>query len=459
MSQQTYAKIIIADGGPSFEVYRQRLEALADPGVDVGLLQVGTHEAVLRPHLLRHLKARQQTPVDKVLLNEGASAVQMITPEDVFMLAGQRVEQDLQPKKAPTFAPGWQIDAVNLPAAWKAVGGRDNIAWGGVSVGQIDTGYTRHIAFGHDAATWIRTADCRTIMYEQVPAEYGMPTLTKPDDGVDPMPFGAISKGHGTRIGSAISGCAKLAGGTMFYGAAPKVPHVVVRITDSVAINTRQEEFILALDYLVTVAKVDVVNVSLGAFPPVASKQMKDALDRATKKGVIVVCAAGNHVDPVVVPACLDTAIAVAGVSPYLDAQGKLQMRPWSGSSFGPEVDFCAPSDEIFRAEPHKQGVGQNFRHGGDGTSYAAALTTGSAALWLLRWGPEIQAMYGRTGKRVEAFRAAVQATCSQPPNWQPTPFGKGVIDTGRLCTDMKLALPLVPGSFAMPPVPAVVTG
>lgn len=458
MTQQTYAKIIIDAGGPTFETYRQRLETLADPGVDVGLVQVGVHEALLRPHLVRHLVARQNQPADQLLKQQGASAVRMITPAEAFVLAGQRVEQDLQPKAASPFAEDWYIDAINLRTAWAAVGGPDNIAWGNVKVGHIDTGYTYHVALGHTGAgpagSWIRAAECRTIMYQDVPAEYGMPTPMG-GDGRDPMPLGAVSKGHGTRIGSVISGCAQLPGGKKFYGAAPKVPHVVVRITDSVAINTRQDEFIEALAYLVNTAKVDVVNVSLGVFPPIASKQMKDALKAATAKGVIVVCAAGNIVDPVVVPAALPEAIAVGGVSPYFDANGKIQMRPWSGSSFGPEVAFSAPADKIFRAEPQKSGLGQGFRGEGDGTSYATALTTGSAALWLLRWGPQINAMYGRTAKRVEAFRAAVQATCSTPPNWQPTPFGKGVLDTGRLCTDMQAALPLVAGSFPMPPVPA----
>jgi hypothetical protein len=457
MSQRTYAKIIIDAGGPSFETYRQRLEQLADPGVDVGLVQVGVHEALLRPHLVHHLVARQNQPADQLLKQQGASAVRMITPEDAFVLAGQRVEQDLQPKPPATFPDDWYIDAIRLPTAWAAVGGPDQIAWGDIKVGHIDTGYTWHAAFGHTGpgagGSWLRAADCRTIMYQDVPAEYGMPTPMG-GDGRDPMPLGAVSKGHGTRIGSVISGWADLGGGKRFRGAAPKVPHVVVRITDSVAINTRQNEFIEALDYLVNTVKVDVVNVSLGVFPPVASPQMKAALKAATAKGVIVVCAAGNIVDPVVVPAALPEAIAVGGVSPYRDEHGQLQMRPWSGSSFGPEVDFSAPADQIFRADPQRSGLGQGFLGNGDGTSYATALTTGSAALWLLRWAPQINAMYGRTAKRVQAFRAAVQATCSKPPNWEPTPFGTGVLDTGRLCTDMQAALPLVAGSFPMPPVP-----
>jgi hypothetical protein len=457
MSQKAYAKVIVPAGGPSFAEYRQRLQALADPGVDVGLLQVGVHEAVLRPHLVHHLVARTGLPADQLLAREGAAGVKMISAQEAQVLADQRIPQDLQAKVAPAAPDNWHLAAVNVRQAWDALGGADSIDWGSIQVGQIDTGYTQHVAlgFGTPAGTWLRTSACRTILYPDVPQEYGMQPASTGGDGVDPMPFGATNKGHGTRIASTISGWAQLPDGSIFRGIAPKVPHVVVRITDSVAINTHQREFVEALDYLVNVVKVDVINVCLGVFPPVASPDIVKGMAAARSKGVIVCCAAGNYVDPVVVPAALPTAIAIAGVSPYLDDSGQLQMRPWHGSAFGPEVNFSAPADAIFRAEPQPDGIGEAFAGGGDGTSYATAITSGSAALWLARWGQQINAMYGRSAKRVDAFRAAVQATCSQPPNWQPQPFGTGVIDTGRLCTELDKALPVIPGAFAMPPLPA----
>jgi subtilisin family serine protease len=164
---------------------------------------------------------------------------------------------------------------------------------------------------------------------------------------------------------------------------------------------------------------------------------------RARNAGVIVVCAAGNGVDQVVMPAALDTAIAVAGTT--------FQSLPWNGSSFGPEVDFSAPAAGIFRANPQRNGIGHGFADGGDGTSYATAITTGAAALWLLRWGSQIDAMYGPGSTRVEAFRQAAMATARKPPGWQPTPFGAGILDIGVLCTDAARALP----TMSLAPVPA----
>lgn len=439
MSTVYYAKVVVIHG--TFEDYRRQLVQLAGPGMDVGVLQVGVHEALLRPHLLRQIRSRQPAvPLDQLLRDAGANRIDWIKEDVAQTLYLQRIVEDLDPQidiPVPDLAGGraWHLQAVNAAQAWNALGGPDSINWGTLRVGQLDTGYTRHKALGHGQPgdTWLLADLCRTIMDSDLPPGY-LPDLVQPDDGVDPMPPPALFKGHGTRVGSTISGHAVLDDGFTFRGIAPRVPHAVVRITDSVAINNRQNEFAQGLRHLVDVVKVDVVNVSLGVFPPVASPAMKQAVAYAHSQGVIVVCAAGNHVDPVVAPARLPETIAMAGVT--------WQSLPWYGSSFGPEVDFSAPAASIYRPDPVPQGIGTQFKGMGDGTSYAAAITTGSAALWLRRWEPEIATKYGRTGARVEAFRQAAIASCRKPPGWHPTPFGAGILDTGRLCTDPSLALP-----------------
>lgn len=439
MSSVYYAKVIVIVG--TFEDYRQQLIQLAGPGMDVGVLQVGVHEALVRPHLLRQIRSRHPgVSLDQLLREAGANRIDWIKEEVVHTLYLQRIVEDLDPQIAipvPDVAGGraWHLQAVNVDIAWHAVGGADAIDWQGVRVGQLDTGYTLHKAYGHGqpGGSWLLPDLCRTLMASDLPPDF-FPPVAQPDNGVDPMPSAGLFRGHGTRIGTTISGHAALDGGFTFRGVAPKVPHVVVRITDSVAINNRQNEFADGLRYLVDEAKVDVVNVSLGVFPPVAASAMKQAVAYAHAKGVILVCAAGNHVDPVVPPARLPETIAVAGVT--------WQSLPWHGSSFGPEVDFSAPADAIYRPDAVPQGIGTQFKDGGDGTSYAAAITTGSAALWLKRWGPQIEAKYGRTANRVEAFRRAAIASCRKPPGWQPQPFGAGIIDTGRLCTEAAIALP-----------------
>ncbi len=438
-----YAKVIVLFG--TFEDYRQALIPLAGPGIDLGLVQVGVREALVRPHLIRLMVARNPgRTADEMLRSAGANRIDWLTERDAWTLHLQRIPEDLEPRPgvpAPDAAGGraWHLQAVDAPAAWSAVGtpGGD-IDWQGtVRVGQIDTGFTRHRAFGcgQPGGTWLLEALCRTMMDSgALPGDW-VPTAPTADDGVDPMPAASLFRGHGTRVGCTLSGHADgAAPGFDFRGVAPRVPHVVVRITDSVAINDRQNEFARALRYLVDVALVDVVNVSLGVYPPVASPAMKSAVADARSAGVIVVCAAGNTVDPVVAPARLPETIAVAGTT--------WQSLPWYGSSFGPEVDFSAPAADIFRPEPRPSGIASGYADGGDGTSYAAAITTGSAALWLRRWAPQIAAKYGRTAERVEAFRAAAIASCRKPPGWEPQPFGAGILNAGRLCNEAAVALP-----------------
>lgn len=434
MPNADYAKVILGEGHPlTFAQYTERLAELAGAGLDVGVVQVGVHEALVRPHIVHHLMqchpglTMQELLVDRA----GADRAETVPEEDARALYRQRIPEDLEirpPRPVPEAAGGvqWHLHAVNVQPAWDAVGGVDAIDWHDIRVGQVDTGYTLHQAFGHGPGheSWIAAPDCRSFE--------PFPTGARP--GVDPMPFGALAAGHGTRIGATISGAANLPDGLHYRGIAPRVPHVMVRITDSVVINTRQAELVQALDYLVDEARVRVINISLGIFPAIAAKPVRDALAHARAQGVIVVCAAGNDVDQVVMPAALDSTIAVAGTT--------WQSLPWAGSSFGPEVDFSAPGANIFRADAKRKGVGKAYEAGGEGTSYSAAITTGAAALWLLRWKDDIAVRYGTGLERVEAFRKAAIASCRKPPGWQPQPFGAGILDIGRLCTDEAIGLP-----------------
>ena len=119
-------------------------------------------------------------------------------------------------------------------------------------------------------------------------------------------------------------------------------------------------------------------------------------------------------------------ALAVAGVAESL--------MPWGGSSHGPEVDMSGPADGIRRADM-KRGNKASYKGGGDGTSYATALTAGAAALWLARHGPAIAAQYAQPWQRVEAFKALVRATALVPAGWQAGTFGAGVLDVQALLT------------------------
>ena len=72
-----------------------------------------------------------------------------------------------------------------------------------------------------------------------------------------------------------------------------------------------------------------------------------------------------------------------------------------------------------------------SYTDNGDGTSYATALTTGVAALWLTYRADEITAKYGKSWKRVWAFKKIASDTARVPAVWGPDVAGSGILDAG----------------------------
>ncbi|MDR7332044.1 S8 family serine peptidase [Roseateles asaccharophilus] len=423
--------LIQTDGRPLADVQRQLRKYL--PGLDCRLFPVGPDRALLRGHLLEALQREYTAPPAVWLSVLGIQAPQRLQDDEILALLRTRDPDALPALKPPTPAPvgtlDWHLDMVRAPAAWQLLGGPGHIVWGSTKVAQLDTGYTRHPAFGFGAATWIAEAHARTDL--PPPPNGGGNAFQTPEPGFGLDPVTGFNGGHGTRIGATISGHDLIADGRPFYGVAPKVPHLPIRMTDAVWINHAQRQFADGLDHAVHHG-AGVVNVSLGVVLGQVLPEMKQALDRAYEAGVIVVCAAGNYVDPVVAPARLSRTVAVAGVTS--------KEQPWSGSSFGPEVDFSAPAADLRRADLRSAA---QFRYtgGGDGTSYATAITTGAAALWLTHRRADIAAAYaGHAWCVPEAFRVLARQTARVPnATWQPDGvFGRGILDIAAL-----LAAPL----------------
>jgi hypothetical protein len=352
-----------------------------------------------------------------------------------LLLARQTDELPPMRPAASTKVAGldWHLHAVNVQPAWALLGGPDAIAWGTTKVAHLDTGYTRHPAFGFEGATWVDTANANTDM---PPPPNGGDHFVLPEPGGAQDPLRGFSAGHGTRMGGTICGFAPDAPGGAYLGIAPKVPYLPMRITDAVLINHAQRQFAAALRHAVDVGQVGAVNISLGIFASTILHELRSALNHAYDRGVIVVCAAGNIVDPVVAPACLRRTVAVAGVTRH--------DRPWSGSSFGPEVDFSAPAADMRRADASGQFQPRfSYRSGGDGTSYASAITTGAAALWLTHRRADLAAAYDEPWCTVAAFTKLARDTARLPTGvaWDPDgAFGRGILDIGAL-----LAAPLPP--------------
>jgi hypothetical protein len=296
--------------------------------------------------------------------------------------------------------------------AWEAVGGCDQIDWKDISVGHIDTGYTEHPVFGVVGNSSIDVGRARTFM---------------PDDpkGAGHDPLSGLCGGHGTGSASIVNG---FSSAERYFGVAPRVPLVPARISDCVVIDPRAEEFEAATRYLIDKAKVRVINVSMGTFLKFkAPEPIRRALEYSYQRGVILIGAAGNV--PArrwrAYPAALPQAIAVAGVNSNAE--------PSSMSSYGPWVDFSGPARGVRRACT-TEGPSYGYREDSYGTTMATAMTSGAAALWLLKHASAIKRRYREPWQRIEAFRLMARRTASAPPAWLPDRgFGAGILHVGRL--------------------------
>jgi serine protease len=129
-------------------------------------------------------------------------------------------------------------------------------------------------------------------------------------------------------------------------------------------------------------AGAHVISISAGGL---WSWALARAVRDATRRGVVIVAAAGNHVRTVVWPARFPDVIAL-GATDRDD-------QPWRGSSRGPRVALTAPGVAVPCAK-----AGGGLRPG-TGTSYATALTAGAVATWLSFHGRDrLLAMYGPRG-------------------------------------------------------------
>lgn len=324
----------------------------------------------------------------------------------------------------------WNLNLVKAPAAWKMFPGALQAApWQGIRVGHIDTGYTEHPVLGFAQHT-----SCIVRAHE------GINFRESESLPLDPLGGGG-QPGHGTRTMSIL--CGHIRG--VFLGVAPSVTVIPYRISDSVAIDFLGNEtaFDHAVRHAVFDSACDVISVSLGdpCFPPESVGRQVDA---AYEEGVIFVSAAGNITSEVTYPGRYHRTIAAGGVTK--------SKRPWSGGSRGRRVDICAPADNIYRATVSRSGsiLSYDYGDGGDGTSYATVHVAGAAALWLAYHGPNLN-IYGRSWKRVEAFRQVMVASAEIPPRWNSNLFGAGVLNIAKL-----LAQPLPdPSALAKSEIPA----
>ena len=302
----------------------------------------------------------------------------------------------------------WALKTMRVPEAWALSPQKG----AGVIIAQPDTGIARHDDV-EDPSLQLDLA--RDIMDDD-------------PDPTDPLDPGAANPGHGT--GTASVAISRETGA--ITGSAPGAQVVPIRCVDDVKILDAAPLAAAVLHALRI--KADVITISLGGFP---SRALEVAVNRAVASGTIVLAAAGNCVFTVVYPARYDNCLAVAGTNS--------RDLPWKGSCSGSTVNISAPAELVWRAERRgPNDASTSTVSGGQGTSFAVALTAGVAALWIGHFGRDnIRAEAKSRGISVQRlFSAALRATSRRPQDWDSSEYGAGIVNAEKL---LALALDQIP--------------
>lgn len=204
--------------------------------------------------------------------------------------------------------------------------------------------------------------------------------------------------GHGTHICGIIAGNGKMSQGRL-RGIAPNTRLIVGKVLDRNG-DGRAENMLKALDWMIEVRKdygIRVINISVGIGESADKNKeynLKQKIEEAWEKGIVVVCAAGNGgpadgsisllamSDKVITVGCYD-----AGYRP----DGGRRCEAYSGRGRENDIvvkpDVVAPGTDIFSCK-----VCKNWKKGEypyiskSGTSMATPVVTAAAALLLQKY-------------------------------------------------------------------------
>ena len=228
----------------------------------------------------------------------------------------------------------WGMKMIGMEAAWQS-----GLTGEGVRVAIIDTG----------VSTQTRDIDPDRLL-----------TGKSFVDGVDST---EDTMGHGTFVAGIIG--ATKDNGIGIAGIAPGVTIIPLRTsTDG---KSKDKLGTAAVYAAVDDFDCDIINISYGSKYPQTG--MREALQHAISKGVIVICAGGNSGDEsLFYPAAFPEAIGVGGVNKYLE-----------------KSSFSHTNNSIFVTAPGNDIVSLNLTNGAvreaNGSSYSTPVVTGIAAL------------------------------------------------------------------------------
>ncbi|MEM7529320.1 MAG: S8/S53 family peptidase [Pseudomonadota bacterium] len=312
----------------------------------------------------------------------------------------------------------------------------------GVRIAHIDAGVAPHLTFGDaDALPPNILVDEGRNFFDPKPEDHrpiaslklsGRVTFSKlefPDHGVKTLSaiLGVTDHLKGVAPGAPIVPY-RIANGPLFIrssGAGPFMQESETeRLGDAI-------EHLMSLDPVPRVVSIsmgnpatsglwDILRILAGGESGLA-RRTKRLIRKAYERGIIVVCAAGQVIDTVVLPARMPETIAVGG----FDRQGgKLDHYPPNGYMIPALVDVWAQAERINRAtydlnRPSRPQIfAEDEAAKGDpsGTSYACPQVAAAAALWcaLHREALDRADYLEQPWRAVEAFRFALRESARE---------------------------------------------
>lgn len=307
---------------------------------------------------------------------------------------------------------GWAPFGLGILEAWKKTRGA------GVTIASIDTGFTDHEQLKDVISTdkeHLNLVEGGSDAHDRFSTNVKIPT-----------------PGHGTLVASVIASRgtinadATTNGLKEVTGAAPDAKILPIRALRSTA-DIRQSRIPAAIEHAID-QNADVIIMALGG--PFPIEPVEVALRAATRRGLIVVCAAGNCFGKVVFPARFSLQGLTAAVAAVDHA-----LSPWEKTSKGDAVTVSAFGEAVWGAKKNAGSDPNDRIAPTQGTTLASSLTAGTAALWIAAHGggQAVRDAAHNAGVTVQKlFNDALQATAFRPSGWAQG-MGAGLVNAGRL--------------------------
>lgn len=294
----------------------------------------------------------------------------------------------------PRYDEQWNFKMIGAEEAWKRTRGK------GVVVAVIDTGVA-----GPDYKKGAGCKDFKTTKF--VP---GYDFVNKDDQPYD-------DHAHGTHVAGTIAESTNNNEGVAGLAfEASIMPLKVLSASGSGSAADIGDAIRWAADH-----GANVINMSLGSAYP--SKVMENACNYAAKKGVLIVCAAGNSFrEGVGYPAAYPSCLAVSAVGP----SGELAKY----SSWGKQVAIAAPGGDMIDSKDPKDGILQNTnmseKIGGHGDDYYAFNGTSMASPHVAAAAALVMAQGVKDPAKVRDI-----LTKSATPKKDAKKYGAGILNVG----------------------------